>query len=248
MNEYLKNLNKIEFVVTFACSGRCKHCSEGDHTDSGKSIDTEVAVNAIKRVAGEYDVKTIMAFGGEPLLYPDVTCKIMQAASEMNVPKRQIITNGFFSKDADRIREVVKKLELSGTNEILLSVDAFHQQTIPLDIVKIFAKEVKKTDISLYLQPAWLVSPTHKNPYNVQTRKILDSFCDISENDGNIIFPEGNAKKYLAEYFTDDTPINPYIDDPQDVRCLSFSPDGSVLDSNACQKDIMDIIKDYVPL
>ncbi len=246
---YFKNLNKIEFVVTYACTGRCKHCSEGEHTDIGQSIDPEIAVNALKRVASEYDIKTVMAFGGEPLLYPDTTCAIMQAASGMNIPKRQIITNGFFSKDEERIREVVKNLEQSGINNILLSVDAFHQATIPLDIVKSFAREVKKTDICIFLQPAWLKSKTHDNPYNRKTREILDSFKDIGilENDGNVIFPEGNAKKYLAEYFTDDTPINPYVDDPRDVRCLSFSPDGSVLGENACQKDIMDIIKDYIP-
>lgn len=29
MNEYIKNLNRIEFVVTRACTGKCKHCSEG---------------------------------------------------------------------------------------------------------------------------------------------------------------------------------------------------------------------------
>jgi len=28
-NQYLKNPNKIEFVVTYACTGHCKHCSEG---------------------------------------------------------------------------------------------------------------------------------------------------------------------------------------------------------------------------
>ena len=49
------------------------------------------------------------------------------------------------------------------------------------------------------LQPAWLVSYTDDNPYNRKTRELLDSFqhMEISENEGNIIFPEGNAIKYL---------------------------------------------------
>ena len=28
MNPYLQNLNRIEFLLTFACTGRCKHCAE----------------------------------------------------------------------------------------------------------------------------------------------------------------------------------------------------------------------------
>lgn len=38
MNKYLKNLNRIEFVVTMACSGRCKHCSQENHI-SNEHID-----------------------------------------------------------------------------------------------------------------------------------------------------------------------------------------------------------------
>lgn len=46
MNKYLKNLNRIEFVVTMACSGRCKHCSQGNHI-SNEHIDDVKAQQAI---------------------------------------------------------------------------------------------------------------------------------------------------------------------------------------------------------
>ena len=140
-------------------------------------------------------------------------------------------------------------LAACGVNDLLLSVDAFHQETIPLDTVKFFAKEVKDCGIPIRLSPAWLVSRTDDNPYNVKTREILGQFCsmDIPIGEGNIIFPEGNAKKYLAEYFTDTIPENPYTEDPRDVRCLSFSPNGDVLDGNVYERDIMEILKAYAP-
>ena len=53
MNQYLKNLNKIEFVVTYACTGRCKHCSEGEHTSCGERIDPEIAADAVRKIAAE---------------------------------------------------------------------------------------------------------------------------------------------------------------------------------------------------
>ena len=248
-NQYLKNLNKIEFVVTDACTGRCKHCSEGDHAVCGERIDPEIAAESVRKIASEYDIKTVMAFGGEPLLYTDATCAIMKAATEMNVPKRQIITNGYFSKKPDRIRTVADMLAESGVNDLLLSVDAFHQETIPLDIVKFFAAEIKMRGVPIRLQPAWLVSTKDDNPYNRKTREILDSFSDmgIAENEGNVIFPEGNARKYLSEFFTDEMPENPYVEDPHDVKCISFSTNGDVLDGNVCRSDILEIIKNYTP-
>ena len=249
MNQCLKNLNKIEFVVTYACTGRCKHCSEGDHSSCGERIDPQIAADAMRKIVAEYDIKTVMTFGGEPLLYTDAVYAIMTAAKELNIPKRQVITNGYFSKNADKMADVAQRLASCGVNDLLLSVDAFHQETIPLDVVKQFAAEAKKCGIAIRLQPAWLRSAVDDNPYNRKTREILDSFADmgISVNEGNVIFPEGNALKYLAEYFTDKLPENPYVEDPRDVRCLSFEPNGNVLGGNVYERDIMEIIKDYEP-
>ena len=249
MNRCLKNLNKIEFVVTYACTGRCKHCSEGDHASCGERIDPGIAADAVRKIAAEYDIKTVMTFGGEPLLYPDAVYAIMTAAKELNIPKRQIITNGYFSKNADKMADVAQRLAACGVNDLLLSVDAFHQETIPLDVVKQFAADAKACGIPIRLQPAWLVSATNDNPYNRKTREILDSFADmdITANEGNVIFPEGNALKYLAEYFTDELPENPYVEDPHDVRCVSFEPNGNVLGGNVYERDIMEILRDYAP-
>lgn len=249
MNEYLKNLNKIEFVVTYACTGRCKHCSEGEHTACGERIDPRVAADAVRKIAAEYDIKTVMTFGGEPLLYPETVYAVMNAANELNIPKRQVITNGYFSKSAEKIREVARKLCECGVNDLRLSVDAFHQETIPLEVVKTFAEALKEFDVPITLQPAWLISIEDDNPYNRKTKEILDAFSylDISVGSGNVIFPEGNALKYFAEYFKDVRPENPYADDPYDVRCASFEPNGEVLGGNAYDSDIIEIIKKYKP-
>ena len=249
MNPYLKNLNKIEFVVTYACTGKCKHCSEGDHRECGEHIDPRIAADAVRRIVSVYDIKTVMTFGGEPLLYPEAVYAVMGAASELKVPRRQVITNGYFSNDGARIREVAEKLAECGVNDLLLSVDAFHQETIPLECVRAFAEEAKRCGIPMRLQPAWLVSVSDDNPYNCKTREILASLEDLNVivGDGNVVFPEGNAIRYLAEYFEGEQSENPYVDNPYDVRCVSFEPDGKVLGGNVYEKDIIEILRDYVP-
>ena len=249
MNRFLKNLGKIEFVATYACTGHCKHCSEGDHTDCGDVIDPSVAEGAVRKIAAEYDIKTVMVFGGEPLLCTETVYAIMSAASELNIEKRQIITNGYFSKSIEKISEVARMLRDCGVNDLLLSVDAFHQEFIPLEPVKIFAAEIKRCGVPIRLQPAWLVSADDDNLYNRRTKEILSSFGDlgIRVSDGNVIFPEGNAKKYLSEYFEKGFPENPYVEDPCNVKCISFEPNGDVLGENVYRKDIMEIINDYAP-
>lgn len=249
MNPFFKNANKIEFVVTYACTGKCKHCSEGEHSDCSERIDPQIAADAVRKIAAEYPIQTVMTFGGEPLLHTSAVYAIMQTAKLLEISKRQVITNGYFSNSPDRIREVALRLAECGVNDLLLSVDAFHQETIPLAKVKAFALEAKKAGIPMRLQPAWLVSAADDNPYNQKTREILNAFADlaISVGEGNVVFLEGNAKKYLAEYFQDKLPKNPYAEDPYNVRCISFAPNGDVLGGNVYQNDIIEIVNAYTP-
>ena len=250
MNEYVKNLNRIEFVVTMACTGKCKHCSEGDHSSCAEHIDADVAANAIYEICNNYKIESLMTFGGEPLLYPEVVCKIHKTASEIGIPKRDLITNGFFTKDRNRIKEVVEALAENGVCTILLSVDAFHQETIPLEPVKYFAECVRKTDIYIKLNPAWLVSENDNNLYNVKTREIIKEFdyLEIPVGSGNVIFPSGNAIKYLGEYFDENVEYSsPYEENPKDIKAISFSPNGDVLNGNVYQKNIIDILNEYRP-
>ncbi len=249
MNKHLKNLNRVEFVVTMSCTGKCKHCSQGEHKSLEK-IDKVLAADAVRKIAEEYNIKSVMTFGGEPLLCPETVCEIHKAAREMNIPERQLITNGFFSKDSDKITGVAREIIESGVNEILLSVDAFHQETIPLEYVIEFAKAVNTADIGFKVQPAWLVSPEADNPYNGKTREILAVFnrMGIETSEGNVVFPSGNALKYLSEYFDLSQKIkNPYDEDPTDIRAICFCANGDILGSNFYEQDIKEILNAYMP-
>ncbi len=250
MNEYVKNLKRIEFVVTMACTGKCKHCSEGEHINCTGHIDENIAIKSIRKVCENYKIESLMTFGGEPLLYPDIVCSIHRTATAMGISKRQLITNGYFAKKCEIIEDVVHNLENSGVNELLLSADVFHQETIPLEPVKYFAECVVKSKIQIKLSPAWLVSQNDDNPYNNRTREILKEFesLNILVGKGNIIFPSGNALKYLGGYFDKNVDYStPYDEDPRDIRAISFSPNGDVLNGNVCEKDILDILQAYQP-
>lgn len=249
MNKYLKNLSRIEFMVTMACTGKCKHCSQGEHKSSD-SVDKTVATDAVRKIASEYRIESVMTFGGEPLLCADTVCEIHKTAREMNIPKRQLITNGYFSKDFEKIKLTVERLAENGVNEILLSVDAFHQENIPIQYVKAFAEAVKAIDVKIKVQPAWLVSRDADNPYNNKTKELLSVFNEmgIETSEGNVIFPMGNALKYLSDYLK---PMaeneNPYWENPVDIRAICFSANGDILGGNIYKKDINDILSCYKP-
>ena len=73
-------------------------------------------------------------------------------------------------------------------------------------------------------------------------------YLNIPVGSGNIIFPSGNAIKYLGEYFDNDKDYSsPYDEDPRDIRAISFCPNGDVLNGNVYKDDILEILDAYRP-
>ena len=239
----LSKLDRVEFVMTLACTGRCRHCSV--ETKRGPAhIEHGRLGGMLAKLARAYPIQSVMCFGGEPLLYPDEVRAIFEEAKAAKIPRRQLITNGFFSRNPAKIASVADKLNTCAT-EILLSADAFHQETIPLGPVQVFAGRAKH----LKLHPAWLVSPEDGNPWNVQTREVLAQFPGVPVSEGNVVFPRGNALRYLRAYFPPDPPaVSPYDQSPEHVTSIGVEPNGGVTAAgqaigNAYREDILDILE-----
>ena len=114
----------------------------------------------------------------------------------------------------------------------------------------IFAECAVDSGIPIKLQPAWLVSPGDQNPYNEKTKEIIRAFdpLHIPLNQGNVIFPSGNALKYLREYFDENAvQTSPYEEDPEDIKTISFGANGDVLNGNVYKTDVLEIIRTYRP-
>ena len=231
----------------------------GQNKGSDK-LDKLKAANVLIELSKEFQIESVMTFGGEPLLISDTTFAIHETAKECDIPLRQIITNGYFTNDNEKIRQCVVELaESARINDVLLSVDCFHQEYIPVDKVYEFAKCLDKVYKGrIRLQPAWLVNEHHDNPYNRKTKEYLAYFNDIGMecSSGNNIFPEGNAIIYLADYFIK-KPIDinfkcgdaPYTDDLESINGISINPNGDVviccfIIGNIYKNNILDILAD----
>lgn len=263
MNNKYINLERIEFFVTNKCSSRCKHCSVQFKEVSQNHIEENTAVEIIQKLSENNEIKSIMTFGGEPLLFPDVVYAIHRTAKEAGIPSRQVITNGYWTKDVDSIEKIAYKLVQSGVNKILISIDAFHQEHIPLEIVKKAAKSLLKAGIEdIKWSPCWVVSEEDDNQYNKETKAILRALEEIpiKVGNGNVLYPEGAAVEYLKDYLPPKKhlPIGKCGDEsytePLDlIKSISIEPNGDVVVcrdfkiGNANEEDILDIIENYNP-
>ena len=228
----MKNgIKRVEFVVTKACSSYCAHCSWGDALQGdGRAIDGVVAARKVAELAAEHSIESVMTFGGEPLLFPDVVVQIHDAAFRAGIVRRQLITNGYFSKDAKRIDAVAKMLCDAEVNDILISVDAFHQAHAPLEYVLAFGRSLLAFGATkVRAHPAWVVNEQHDNAYNSETKRLLAVFAEagIAASGGNDIIMSGNAVKNLSEFADESLQVSPYAGDG---GVVSFEPDSFIAD------------------
>ena len=95
-----------------------------------------------------------------------------------------------------------------------------------------------------------------------QTRCLLKLFTDkgIKVNEGNNVFPSGNALKHLGEYFAPPENVDlsvpcgsaPYTSRLDDISCISINPKGdvdlcSISIGNIYTSDILEIVDTYNP-
>ena len=263
MSKYL-HLNRLEYIVTYQCSARCRHCYATSHGYNGPThIGADLAVHILREAARKYTLDSVMTFGGEPLLYPEVVCAIHEEARTLGVPHRQVITNGYWTRDEGKTREIAQSLACAGVTGVHISVDAFHQEYVSLEWVKHSAVALWDAGLQdLEWNPCWLVSEDATNEYNLHTRAILDELqrcLPIKVGQGNVMEPVGRALDNFGTYFhpTYDWPRVsceeiPYMDRPDDIRSLCVEPNGDIpicgsLLGNALHDDFSEILEDYDP-
>ena len=238
MKRYV-NLKYAEFIITYRCNSTCKHCHVGLEKRKSRpaALSPELARKAVRELAEVYPMQYVMTFGGEPLLYPETVFAVHDTATKCGIPGRTIITNASFPAGEEEFRLVAHKLADCGVNSMYLSVDVFHQNYIPLSIVKQNTRLLIKAGIvNLAWNVSWVVSPEADNPWDDQTRHILEELADLGlGKDDILITPNGAAVHNLDEYMPPRQSIppgncgdKPFTGRLDEVTSITVEPDGSL--------------------
>jgi MoaA/NifB/PqqE/SkfB family radical SAM enzyme len=263
MSAYL-NVERIEFIVTNRCNSNCRHCSIDKNKRKSKPavVGIEPAKKIVKEVTSKYSPKSLMTFGGEPMLFPEVVCAIHRTARDCGIAKREIITNAGWQKSEDDSREIARKLAESGVTKMEISVDGFHREFISTVVVKQNVSKLLDAGISVAWNPCWVISKEHNNPWNTRTRTVLSELncLPVPESKGNTVQPAGNALSFLREYLPEKTASPdghcedvPYSSRPDRIKMISIEPNGDISIcrefsiGNAGKQNITGLLENYDP-
>jgi hypothetical protein len=114
MTNYI-DVQRIEYMITYECNSRCKHCMLGDEKRGRKprSISSDLATRIIREITREYSPTSVMTLGGEQWLFPEVVCAIHRAAKVQGIPRREIINNAGYPRSETEFRVGCQPVERS---------------------------------------------------------------------------------------------------------------------------------------
>lgn len=230
------DLRRLEFTLTTKCNSQCIYCQADASPLRNEVMNVKDAHTYLTEAATVSDLKSFMVFGGEPMLYPARAIAIFKKAHQLNIPKIDMLTNGFWGKDKKEAETLAWKLKAAGLNILGISVDAFHVQYIPLEYPRNAAHASLKAGIE---QVTWNVTVMESinatNQYDKKTSQILKTLEPIGiEAHIHKVVPVGRALQKIPKHFQHrsldgpcegEQPIGNVLTNPDSI-CIE--PSGSV--------------------
>ncbi|MCW4043026.1 MAG: radical SAM protein [Candidatus Bathyarchaeota archaeon] len=196
-------LKSLDFLLTFKCPSKCKHCSYRAGPDRTGFIDLEQAEKWLTELIEIQPLQSITVHGGEPFLYFKVLKGIFKKAKEFGIQERWVITNAYWAETEEVAEKKLSELKEAGLKCITFSVDAFHQEYIPIETVKTGIKVATKIGFEKVAVDSYILGMEDlNNEYNIMTRYATSHLKDFT-NVRFAKFPvdlEGRASDYLVDF------------------------------------------------
>lgn len=174
-------LTGLDILLTYDCTGRCAHCCYRAGPGQGGRMSVR-EVEGYLQGAADQSLEGILLFGGEPFLCYDLLHACVGLAASV-ASRVYVFTNGYWAADPDTARRLLAGLQEAGLDYILFSVDAFHQERIPLERIAIGIEAARELGYrAIDVDNRYLSGPEMDNPYNRRTRAgmaRLARLCDL---------------------------------------------------------------------
>lgn len=142
-------MQEITIILGYKCNYSCSHCANNSGPNNTNNCLSTSEIDLIKNTLLKYSPKTITFVGGEPTLYIDEINEILNGYAALERTKIQIITNGWFAKNAvllDTTIKSIRKLDV-----IFLSFDIFHGSLTKKENIKLASQYCINNNIQFEL-------------------------------------------------------------------------------------------------
>jgi len=141
----------IGLILTLKCPAACKCCGYNAGPNRSEVMAVNDARNIIDQASKIKGIENISFSGGEPFLYLPLLEELISYANDLGL-NTTAVTNGFWARDLETSMKIIDSLQKKGLKKLAISIDDFHNEYIPLQIVKNAVMAVDSSNIHLDVQ------------------------------------------------------------------------------------------------
>jgi len=144
--------NTLALMLGYRCNIRCRSCLWGDSHSNGPAIDAEEACGWVDEARQVADVRLVGFSGGESFLYlRQLEAIAGYCWTKWKIPSA-ISTNCYWARSESKAEAALRPLRELGLAQLLLSVDEFHEEFVPLERVGHALRAARRLGIECVLQ------------------------------------------------------------------------------------------------
>ena len=120
-------------IMNYVCTAECRHCMFFSSPSCPKNYITPGMAEHLAAVLEKAGTSSVHIGGGEPFMNFSALCTLIEALNRHHVDVDYIETNAFWAKEDAVIRDRLAKLRDLGVTTVMVSVDPFHIEFVPLE-------------------------------------------------------------------------------------------------------------------
>ena len=120
-------------ITNYTCTAACKHCMFASSPQRPKEFISAETSENIARLLKKAKTASVHIGGGEPFMNFKALCTLIECLSRNGIGIDYIETNAFWCSDEDFTKKRLTALKELGVNTVMVSVDPFHIEFVPLD-------------------------------------------------------------------------------------------------------------------
>jgi len=142
----------LGLMLGYGCNARCRSCLWGDAINHGPRMSVEEACAWVDQAHALGNLRLVGFSGGEPFLYlSEMKAVARHACKEYGLPS-VAATNCFWAVTAEKAEATLGSLHDVGMRRLLVSVDDFHQEWVPLERVRNCLSAAQRLEMDCTLQ------------------------------------------------------------------------------------------------
>lgn len=159
------SFNTLALMLGYRCNIQCRSCLWGDRHSNGPAIQVAEACGWIDEACLTCNIQLVGFSGGESFLYLRELKELAGYCWSRHRLPSAVSTNGYWALNESQAETMLRPLAECGLRELLLSVDDFHQEHIPLERIGHALRAGRRLGIGCTLQSVVTRSSRHLRAY-----------------------------------------------------------------------------------